>query len=101
MENKKNKFATKAKTILEKSKPSGVGDFLESEEGGVRKSVNTENSKAVETENRTDDPKTVREEFRLPVKLAEKLRAYAFENRSTKTAIIVDALEKFFQNHSV
>lgn len=100
MKDKKLKFADKAKTILETPKPSGVGDFLESEEGDVRKTVNTEIQEAVNTENRTNTSKTVREEFRLPFELAEKLRAHAFENRSTKTAIVVDALERFFQNQS-
>ena len=39
--------------------------------------------------------KTVREEFRLPFKLAEKLRSYAFKNRTTKVAVVKEALEQF------
>jgi len=101
MKNKKSKFADKAKTILEKPKPSGVGDFMEESpepvKPDVRKSVNTENSKPVEPEIRIEEPKTVREEFRLPFDLAEKLRKHAFETRATKTAIVVEALENFFK----
>ena len=80
MKDKKSKFASKAKSILDKGKPSGIGDFLEegTQKEDVRKSVNTESSKPVETETRTEAPKTTREEFRLPFELAEKLRKYAF-----------------------
>jgi len=99
MKDKKSKFASKAKSILDKGKPSGIGDFLEegTQKEDVRKYVNTESSKTVETETRTEGPKTVREEFRLPFDLAEKLRKYAFENRTTKTATVVDALEEYLK----
>ena len=98
MKDKKNKFASKGKSILDTGKPSGIGDFLEEGAQGkdVRKTVNTEISKAVELESRTNDPKTIREEFRLPFELAEKLRKHAFETRSTKTATVVEALENLF-----
>lgn len=99
MKDKKNKFASKAKSILDTGKPSGIGDFLEEGDQGkdVRKAVNTEISKAVELENRTSDPKTIREEFRLPFELADQLRKYAFETRTTKTATVIEALENFFK----
>ena len=98
MKDKKNKFASRAKSILDTGKPSGIGDFLEEGAQGkdVRKTVNTEISKTVEPGNRINDPKTIREEFRLPFELAEKLRKYAFETRSTKTATVVEALENLF-----
>lgn len=99
MKDKKNKFASKAKSILDTSKPSGIGDFLEegAKEKDVRKTVNTESGKTVKPEIRTEVPKTVREEFRLPFELAEKLRKHAFETRTTKTATVVEALEKFLK----
>jgi hypothetical protein len=99
MKDKKNKFASKAKSILDTGKPSGIGDFLEegAKEKNVRKPVSTEKSKAVEPETRTDNPATVREEFRLPFDLAEKLRKHAFETRTTKTATVVEALENFLE----
>jgi uncharacterized protein (DUF58 family) len=98
MKDKKNKFASKAKSILDTGKPSGRGDFLEegTQEKSVRKTVSTEISKTVKPESRTDSPKTVREEFRLPFELAEKLRKHAFETRTTKTATVVEALENLF-----
>lgn len=100
MKNKKSKFASKAKSILDKGKPSGIGDFLEegTKEKGVRKSVNTQNSKTVGPEKRTSPPVTVREEFRIPFDLAEKLRKHAFENRTTKTATVIEALERFLRD---
>jgi hypothetical protein len=98
MKDKKNKFASKAKSILDTGKPIGIGDFLEegAKEKDVRKPVNTEKSKAVETETRIDNPATVREEFRLPFDLAEKLRKHAFEARTTKTKTVIKALEEYF-----
>ena len=100
MKNKKSKFASKAKSILDKGKPSGIGDFLEegTKEKVVRKTVNTKSRKAVETERRTSPPVTVREEFRIPFDLAEKLRKHAFENRTTKTATVIEALERFLRD---
>jgi hypothetical protein len=98
MKDKKSKFASKAKAILDTGKPSGIGDFLEegAKEKAVRKPVNTEKSKAVSTENHTENPKTVREEFRLPFDLAEALRKHAFDNRTTKTKTVIKALEEYF-----
>lgn len=97
MKDKKDKFSNKAKAILETPKPSGIGDFLDEEKRDVRNSVNTDNGNSVNTEIRTDTIKTTREEFRLPIDLADKLRKYAFETRMTKTAVVVEALEKFLK----
>jgi hypothetical protein len=38
-----------------------------------------------------------REEFQIPEPLAEKLRAYAYEHRTKKTAVVICALEEFFE----
>ena len=116
---KKGKFADRAKGII--GKPKGLGDFLEEKkEDTISDSVNTENRKTVNTEKREEDKsnssnsvvtdirkngntkkhKTVREEFRLPENLAETLRIYAFNHRTTKTAVVIEALEKFFEDIS-
>jgi hypothetical protein len=97
MKDKKIKFADKAKTILEKPKVSGVGDFLDNEKLEIRETVNTEIQESGDTENRITVKEKIREEFKLPFDLAEQLRAYAFENRITKTAVVISALEKFLQ----
>ena len=89
---KKTKFADKGKKILKSKKPQDLSSFLDDNE------KDTENRKAVKTESRTKSKKTkktVREEFRLPFKLAEKLRSYAFKNRTTKVAVVKEALEQF------
>jgi hypothetical protein len=36
-------------------------------------------------------------QFCLPFELAEKLRKHAFENRTTKTSTMVEALEKYLK----
>ncbi len=85
METKKGTFAEKGQSILNPQKPKGISDFLdENKDVSVRKTANTECRKAV------------REEFRLPFELAERLRKYAYKNRSTKTATVIEALSKFF-----
>ncbi len=94
MKNKKNKIASKGKSILNTAKPRGIGDFLseESQKNQIRKSVNTDT--------RTNKPNSVREEFRFSFGLAEKLRKYAFETRRTKTAIVIEALENFLKKEN-
>lgn len=97
MADKKRKFANKAKTILgdPEKKPSGIGDFLEEDDQAADQGKEAAR-KAGDTDNRNSvQPKTAREEFRLPYELSERLRKYAFENRTTKTAAVVEALEKF------
>ena len=90
---KKTKFADKGKKILKGQKPKDLSSFLDDNE------KNTDNRKTVKTESRTKNnktKKTVREEFRLPFKLAEKLRSYAYKKRTTKVAVVKEALEQFF-----
>ena len=106
---KKGKFADKAKEII--GKPKGLGDFLEGEQK-VSKTVYTEeqnagitaNSKTVITDiqkyDNTEKRKIVREEFRFPEDLAETLRTYAFNHRTTKTAVVIEALSEFFKERS-
>ena len=88
---KKGKFADKAKEIIDPDKPKGLSDFLGEEE---RKSEDTDIRKHESTAKRI----TVREEFRLPEDLAENLRTYAFHNRITKTAVVIEALNKFLES---
>jgi hypothetical protein len=83
--NKKGKFSDIGKTILKKDeKPKGISSFLSDDEQ--------------DTETRKKKPKAqkkVREEFRLPADLAEKLRKRAFEERRSKVAIVIEALEEY------
>ncbi len=113
---KKGKFTDRAKGII--GKPKGLGDFLEEKkEDTVSNSVVTEDHETGYTDIRKEGKpdssdsivtdirkngntvkrKTVREEFRLPENLAETLRIYAFNHRTTKTAVVIEALEKFFK----
>lgn len=91
--NKKGKFSDIGKTILKKDeKPKGISSFLSDDE------QDTENRSSVNTETRKKKPKAqkkVREEFRLPADLAEKLRKRAFEERRSKVAIVIEALEEY------
>jgi hypothetical protein len=127
----KNKFSGKGKAILAGTKPTGISDFLASDETknvGMRKYVkkershngNTDIRASVNTDNRgvdtssltdvnndarinlvTDTAKVVdayqRVELKLPIDLAERLRAYAFHSRTTKTATIARALNELFE----
>ncbi len=65
----------------------------------TRKTVNTVQRKTSNTEKITEDEKlpTKREEFRLPADLAERLRVYAFDIRSKKTVVVIDALDAFLK----
>jgi len=113
---KKGKFVDRAKGII--GKPKGLGDFLEEKKEDTvsnsvvaeeRNTVNTEerkegksdSSKAVVTDiqkyDNTEKRKIVREEFRFPEDLAETLRTYAFNHRTTKTAVVIEALSEFFK----
>ncbi len=105
MATKKGKFSEKAQRITE-PKPHSITDFLENPAGTeTRKAVNTKIRKPVKTGRRkpvnTDYRKTdraeatKREELKMPLELAEWLREYAFMERTTKTAVIVEALNRF------
>ncbi len=94
---KKGKFADKAKGIIDNRKPKGLSDFLEEDKKNmVRKAVNTD----LLENDITDKRKTVREEFRLPEDLAENLRTYAFHHRTTKTTVVIEALNEFLKDRS-
>jgi hypothetical protein len=89
MPNKQNQFAAKAGGILTGKRPSSMTELMEgnihdTEFPGSRKSGNTVLRKK-------------REEFQIPEPLAEKLRAYAYEHRTKKTAVVICALEEFFE----
>ena len=111
MKNKKGRFAEKGKSILKTEtadKPKDIAGFLEEDKDNagetappesVHKYTNTQIRKSVFTETRTKEKtkNTVREDFRLPYELAERLRTYAFKNRITKTTAVIRALESYFE----
>jgi hypothetical protein len=39
------------------------------------------------------------EEFKLPFELTEKLREHAFNSHTTKTKIVIKALEEYLKNN--
>lgn len=136
----KSKFSGRGKAILAGTKPTGISDFLATDEtvntylhkeamdktsskgdADLRINVYTETSKYDNTENREnvntskliDNKKDLRTnsvtgirkaveayqrvELKLPIDLAERLRAYAFHSRTTKTATISRALIELFE----
>ena len=99
---KRGKFSNKAKAILEPEPPHGLSDFLGEEESN-RNTGNADTRNPVYTERHTSKPplKTIREEFRFPEEVAETLRTYAFQKRTTKTAVVLAALEEFFKRKKV
>ena len=113
-ESKKGKFSSKASNILSPGKVTGLADFLDDSES---KSVNEPIRSGIKTDIRTNvqtdkhkDAKTdiqssdglgiVRENFRLAEPLAERLRQYAFDKRTTKTDVVSQALEEFFTRNN-
>jgi hypothetical protein len=85
---KGNQFASKAGEILSGKRPSSMTELMD---GQTRDSVSPENRKTVKPTIRKK-----REEFQIPETLAEMLRAYAYEHRKKKTAVVISALEEFF-----
>lgn len=85
---KNNQFAAKAGGILNGKRPASMTELME---GQSRDSVSPENRKTVKPILRKK-----REEFQIPDTLAELLRAYAYEHRIKKTAVVISALEEFF-----
>lgn len=91
---KQGKFSGKGKAILSPTKPTGLGDFLSEQH-------TTENTETHISAN-TDKHKTIdiiyqRLELKLPDALAESLRVYAFHKRTTKTATVIEALQRFLR----
>lgn len=88
------KFSGKGKAILSHTKPTGLGDFL-SEQPPAE---NTETLISVSTDTHKNmDTVYQRLELKLPDALAESLRIYAFQKRTTKTATVIEALQRFFR----
>jgi len=85
---KGNQFAEKAGGILNGKRPSSMTELME---GQAHDSVSPETHKPVNPVIRKK-----REEFQIPETLAEMLRAYAYEHRQKKTAVVISALEEFF-----
>ena len=106
---KKTKFADKATKILKSGDqtPKSVSDFLSDGESkssndkdlsvSKKKSTKTQSCKSVNTHLHKKDAPKVREDFQFPSELSERLREYAFKNRTTKTAVVIEALAAFFQ----
>lgn len=106
---KKGKFIDKGKEILGSKKPAGINDFLSESDDNtdIRNDVKTDSSKYDSEENRIVEKNeelkesiTIREEFRFPTELSEELRAFAFYNRTTKTAVVIEALIGYFRKMS-
>jgi hypothetical protein len=109
-ESKKGKFSSKANNILSPNKVTGLADFLDEPESKsvnepIRSDVKTDIRIGVQTDNHRDGKTDiqssdalgiVRENFRLAEPLAERLRQYAFDKRTTKTDVVSQALEEFF-----
>lgn len=102
------KFADKAKGILDKGSTkqvTSISNFIrESDNTKSQEDVFTDKSISVisnksdtESRNATITGSTVREEFRLPVAISEKLAAAAFYGKTKKVRIVIDALEKYFE----
>ena len=95
---KQGKFSGKGKAILSPTKPTGLGDFLSEQlqSAGIRNQVyvNTDMSQNIE-------PVYQRLELKLPNALAEDLRVYAFEQRITKTATVIEALQTFLASRKL
>ena len=102
-ESRKGKFASKANNILSPNKVTGLADFLDDEAESksanafLRTDTKTDIQRDVKTESQTNGTTgIVRENFRLAEPLAERLRQYAFDKRTTKTDVVAQALEEFF-----
>jgi hypothetical protein len=84
---KKNKFSEKADLAFSRGTApvKSIGDFLDNTD--VRKPVSTATRKPGK-----------RFELKLPDDLAETLRFQAFQTNTTKTAIVISALKKYFED---
>ena len=87
---KHQQFKQKANSILDGGqRPSSISELMAAD----AQDENTENRKNGSTENRKK-----REEFQLPVELADMLREYAHLNRTKKTSVVIEALNEFFEH---
>ena len=100
-ETKPKRFTDKARQKLSGSQPASISDLL-GDDGDAsvpaQENVQTYKRTDVDTPERTEPVDTlVRENFRLPQHVAEALREYAHQNRTKKTAVVIQALTEFFQ----
>lgn len=92
----KSKFASKGRDILGKGtteKVKSVGDFFGDTPQATGKPTPETARKPIEP----DSKKAVRQNFMIPLDLGEELRQYAFEHKTSKTAVVVQALREFLK----
>jgi hypothetical protein len=87
----KKQTAKQRRTAPKKAQASGTAEAKSVSEKDTRKPGNTVVRKTVNTS--PDELPMKREEFRLPGSLAERLRVYAFDTRTKKTAVVIEALD--------
>jgi hypothetical protein len=104
------KFKGKGEEILASQKPNSLGEFsAETPDAGMTENRDDGNSETHQTET-AEEPnpgpesggsgRTVREEFRCPPELSERLNTYVFDQKKTrrsasKTDVVNAALELF------
>jgi hypothetical protein len=98
------KFSKIGENILKTSaKPTSMSDFIQDAEhdaalrntGTPEMSKNSPEDAVMHESAITSD--TVREEFRLPTALSEKLAAAAYHGKTKKVRIVIAALEKYLE----
>ena len=103
-ETRPKKFTDKARQKLSGAQSISIADLLGN--GGdvstsIQRDVQEYKRIDVQTSKGTEPADAlIRENFRLPHQLAETLREYAHQNRTKKTAVVIEALTEFFENRN-
>jgi len=80
-----------SRTTPKKAQAPETAEEKSTSKDTIRKPGNTVVRKTVNPSQ--DELPTKREEFRLPGSLAERLRVYAFDTRTKKTKVVIEALD--------